>query len=369
MVDKLGVGVIGVGFGEHIHIPGFQEHPRTQVVAVAAAHPEHAEEAAEAHEIPFATGDYRELLARPEVDLVSIASPPHLHAEMALAAIEAGKPLLIEKPLAHTLAAAEALCARARERRIPAVVDFEFRFVPAFRLMQRLIAEGFLGRPRFVSVSWLVDILADPEGRRFGWSSERESGGGILGAFGSHVFDYLGWFFGEITAATGFLATGVPKRALPQSRRKAEVTADDTFGAHVRFADRLIGAVEVCAVGWHRAGHRILAYGDEGTLELRQESPSDVIHGAVLRGGRAGDPTLEELPMPEDLTLDRDYPDGRLAPFIHVIDALLRAVDGKPAPDDPGLDRGLRAQAVMDAVTRAHQARDWVPVAPALRTG
>ena len=76
MVDKLGVGVIGVGFGEHIHIPGFQEHPRTQVVAVAAAHPEHAEEAAEAHEIPFATGDYRELLARPEVDLVSIASPP-----------------------------------------------------------------------------------------------------------------------------------------------------------------------------------------------------------------------------------------------------------------------------------------------------
>jgi predicted dehydrogenase len=369
VVVKLGVGVIGVGFGEHIHIPGFQEHPRTHVVAVAAAHQERAEEAAEAHEIPFATGDYHALLARPDVDLVSIASPPHLHREMALAAIEAGKPVLIEKPLAHSLQAAEALCTRAAERRIAGVVDFEFRFVPAFRLMKRLIASGFLGRPRFVSVSWLVDILADPEGRRFGWASEREAGGGVLGAFGSHVFDYLEWFFGEITQATGFLATGVPRRALPQSRRKAEVTADDTFGAHVRFSSQLVATIEVCAVGWHRAGHRILAYGDDGTLELRQESHSDTIHGAVLRGARAGEPTLEEMAIPEDLALDREYPDGRLAPFIQVIDALLRAVDGRPEPDDPGLECGLRAQAVMEAVARAHAAGDWMPAAPALRPG
>jgi predicted dehydrogenase len=365
--DKLGVGVIGVGFGEHIHIPGFQEHPRTRVVAVAAARQERAEEAAEAHEIPFSTADYKALIARPDVDLVSIASPPHLHAEMALAAIDAAKPILIEKPMAHSLPAAEQILARAGERRVAGVVDFEFRFVPAFRLMKRLIAEGYLGRPRFISVSWLVDVLADPEGRRFGWASERETGGGVLGAFGSHVFDYLEWFFGEITAATGFLATGVPRRALPQSRRKAEVTADDTFGAHVRFQSGLVAAVEVCAVGWHRAGHRILAYGDEGTLELRQESHSDTIHGAVLRGGRAGDPTLEELPIPDDLTLDREYPDGRLAPFIQVIDALLRAVDGRGGVDDPSLERGLRAQTVMAAIARSHAAGDWVSTQPALK--
>jgi predicted dehydrogenase len=368
--DKLGVGVIGVGFGEHIHIPGFQEHPSTRVVAVAAARPERAHEVAETHEIPFATSDYRELVSRPDVDLVSIASPPHLHAEMALAAIDAAKPVLIEKPLAHSLAAAETLWARAGERHVPGVVDFEFRFVPAFRLMKQHLGNGYIGRPRFVSVSWLVDILADPEGRRFGWASQREAGGGALGAFGSHVFDYLEWFFGPITEAAGFLATGVPRRALPTSRRKAEVTADDTFGAHLRFASGLTAAVEVCTVGWHREGHRIVAYGDDGTLELTQESPSDYIHGSVLRGGRAGDPTLEEIPIPEDLALDREYADGRLAPFIQVIDALFRGIAGSPAPGDPGLREGFRAEAVAEAVRRSHAQGGWIAVAnPISRRG
>ncbi len=366
MPDKLGVGVIGVGFGEHIHIPGFQEHPGTRVVAVAAARPERAHEVAETHEIPFATSDYRELVSRPDVELVSIATPPHLHAEMALAAIDAAKPVLIEKPLAHSLAAAETLWTRAGERHVPGVVDFEFRFVPAFRLMKRLVGSGYIGRPRFVSVSWLVDILADPEGRRFGWASQREAGGGALGAFGSHVFDYLEWFFGSIAHAAGFLATGVTRRALPTSRRKADVTADDTFGAHLRFASGLTAAVEVCTVGWHRAGHRILAYGDDGTLELTQESASDYIHGSVLRGGRAGDPTLEELLIPEDLALDREYADGRLAPFIQVIDALLRRIAGSPAPDDPGLREGLRAEAIAEAVRRSHAVGGWIPIADPL---
>lgn len=353
MAEKLNVGVIGTGFGAKVHIPGFQEHPRTRVVAVAASRPERAQEAAEAHEIPFATGDYRELIAHPEVALVSIATPPDLHAEMALAALDAGKPILVEKPLAHSLAAAEAIAQRAEAARLPGIVDFEFRFVPAWMLMKRKIAEGFLGRPRFISVSWLVDSLADPDGRRFGWVNQSERGGGALAAFGSHIFDYLEWFFGDIVAATGALAIGVPRRAQAGSRRKAEVTAEDTFGVNLRFAGGLVAAVEVCTVGWHRRGHRILAYGDLGTLELVQES-SDYIHGAVLRAARAGDSTLEEVPIPEDLELRREYADGRLAPFIQVVDALVRAIDGSPRPGDPDLQTGVRAQRIIDGMHRSH---------------
>ena len=361
MAGKLGVGVVGIGFGQKIHVPGFQEHPRTRVVAVAAAHPDRAAEAAKTYEIPFATADYRELIARSDVDLVSIATPPHLHAEIALAAIAARKPFLVEKPLAHSLAQAAAVCEAAAQARVPGVVDFEFRCVPAWMLAKRWLEQGTIGRPRYVSVSWLVDILADPDGRRSSWAHQSEMGGGVLGAFGSHVFDYLEWFFGEITEATGFLAIGVKKRALPRSRRRVDVTADDTFGAHLRFASGLTAAVEVCAVGWHRRGHRLLAYGDDGTIELTQESPSDTIHGAVLRAGRAGDPTLEEVPVPEDLVLPREFPDGRLAPFIQVVDALVRAIDGAPRPGDPDLECGLRAQTVMEAVSQAHARAGWVP--------
>jgi predicted dehydrogenase len=241
-------------------------------------------------------------------------------------------------------------------------VDFEFRFVPAWMLMKRKIAEDYLGRMRFVSVSWLVDSLADPDARRFGWIHQSELGGGTLGSLGSHVFDYLEWFFGDIVEATGFVSIGVPKRLMPGSRRKAQVTAEDTFGADLRFASGLCAAVEVCTVGWHRYGHRILAFGDQGTLDLRQESASDYIHQASLRAGRAGDPTLELVPVPEDLELPREYPDGRVAPFIQVIDALVRAIEGAPRPGDPDLDCGLRAQRVMDAVSRAHEKGGWMPI-------
>ncbi len=368
MAEKLGVGVIGIGFGQKIHIPGFQEHRRTKVVAVAAQHAERAAEVAEAFDIPFSTGDYRELIAHPDVDIVTIATPPHQHEAMALAAIARGKPILIEKPLAHTLESAQKITTQAEAAKVPGIIDFEFRFVPAWMLMQRELAQGFIGRPRYVSVSWLVDILADPEGRRFGWASQQETGGGILGALGSHVFDYLEWFLGEISEATGFLATGLRTRALPDSRSTAPVTADDTFGAHLRFKSGVVAAVEVCAVGWHRAGHRITAYGDDGTLELRQESPSDYIHGALLLAGRAGDPTLEEAEIPEELSLPREYPDGRLAPFVQVADALVRAIDGKPQPGDPDLRAGLRAQAIMDAVTRAHAHGGWITPAVPLVT-
>jgi predicted dehydrogenase len=360
VADKLGVGVIGVGFGEKIHIPGFQEHPQTRVVAVAARRAVRAAEVATVFEIPFATDDYRELVTHPSVDLVSIATPPHLHAPIALAAIAAGKPFLIEKPLAHTLEAATEIVDRATAARIPAVIDFEFRFVPAWMLMQRLLQTDLIGRPRFVSVSWLVDILADPEGRRFGWASEKDTGGGILGALGSHVFDYLQWFCGDIREAQGFLLTAVGERALPDSRHRAAVTADDTFGAHLRFASGLVAAVEVCAVGWHRRGHRITAYGNEGTLELRQESPADYIHGAALFGGRAGDPVLEEMPVPEELTLPREFPDGRLAPFVQVVDALVRAMDGQARSGDPDLAAGYRAQMAMEAVARSQARGGWV---------
>ena len=354
MADKLKVGVIGTGFGQKVHIPGFQEHSGTQVVAIAASRLANAREAAEAHEIPFSTADYRELIAHPEVQAVSIATPPHLHAEMALAAIDAGKPVLIEKPLADSLAAALAIRELAAERRVPGIVDFEFRFVPAWMLMKRMIADDYLGRLRFVSVSWLVDSLADPDARRFTWINQSELGGGTLRSLGSHVFDYLEWFFGEIVEATGFLGIGVPRRTMPGSRRKAVVTAEDTVSADLRFAGGLHAAVEVCTVGWHRYGHRIIAFGDQGTLELRQESPSDYIHQASLRAGRAGDPTLELVPIPEDLELRREFPDGRLAPFIQMIDALIRAIGGAPHPGDPDLDCGLRAQRIIDAVSRSN---------------
>ena len=360
MADKLGVGVIGVGFGEKIHIPGFQEHPRTRVAAVAARRPARAAEVAEAFDIPFATDDYQELVAHRDVDIVSIATPPHLHVPMALAAIAAHKPFLVEKPLAHTLDAAKEIAERAAAARVPGVIDFEFRFVPAWMLMHDLLGAGSIGRLRYVSVSWLVDILADPDGRRFGWASEKEAGGGILGALGSHVFDYLHWFLGDIREAQGFLLTAIGERALPDSRQRAAVTADDAFGAHLRFASGLLAAVEVCAVGWHRRGHRITVYGDDGTIELRQESPADYIHEAALYGGRAGDPVLEEVAIPEEMVLPREFPDGRLAPFIQVVDALLRAIDGHGRPGDPDLAAGLRAQHVMEAVARSQARGGWM---------
>src|SRR6266496_1203975 len=192
------IGIIGAGFARTTQIPGFKAIKGARVVAIASARREHAEEVAREFDIPHVESDWRELIARDDVDLVSIVTPVGTHCEMTLAALERGKAVLCEKPMAIDADEAKRMTERAREAGVLALIDHELRFLSGRVKLRELLAEGEIGNVRHAKLTFRSDSRADTN-RPWNWWSDKKQGGGTLGAIGSHVIDCF--FFNE-TATT-----------------------------------------------------------------------------------------------------------------------------------------------------------------------
>ena len=345
------VGVLGTGFGAAVHIPALRHLPDTEVVAVCSRHAERAERVAAEHGIPATFTDHRELLRDGEVDAVVVATPPFLHHQMALAALEAGKHVLCEKPMARNLAEARDMAKMAERAGVVAMLNHEYRFVPARARIKELIAEGYLGEPQAVTLTVFRSSLADPDGRPFGWLMEQDKAGGMLGATGSHHVDALRWWFGEVKAVAGATATMVKRRRLPGSATLATVDADDNFAFVLRFANGALGTVHVTATAPVDTGEEILLSGSEGMLMAHGEDS--------LYGARRGEGALAELPLPEP---PADYPpfDHPLtAPTVRLLATWVAAIrTGEPA--SPSFADGVKVQEVLDGVARSGRQGRWI---------
>ncbi|MEM0981948.1 MAG: Gfo/Idh/MocA family oxidoreductase, partial [Cyanobacteria bacterium P01_H01_bin.58] len=170
--STLGIAVMGTGFGQKIHIPGFGIHHRTEVKAVYHRDPTQAQEIAAKHNIPKACSTLAEVWSLPEIDAVSIATPPFLHLEMATQALQAGKHILLEKPTALTVEEARQIETLAQQHQRVATLDFEFRFVPAWQHFAELLAAGYIGQPRLIKVDWMVPGRANSD-RAWSWYAEQ----------------------------------------------------------------------------------------------------------------------------------------------------------------------------------------------------
>lgn len=175
MNNKLGVAVVGTGFGRKIHIPGLQVHSRTDVVAVYHRNLERAQALAQAHTIPQACDRLEDLLALPEVNAVAIATPPFLHYEMAHQVLQARKHLLLEKPTTLNAVQARELCQLATAQGVVAMMDFEFRFVPAWQRLAEYLKDGYVGQKRLIKIDWLVSSRADAQ-RPWNWYAQKDKG-------------------------------------------------------------------------------------------------------------------------------------------------------------------------------------------------
>lgn len=359
--SQIGVAVVGTGFGQKIHIPGLQAHHRTHVVAVHHRDLEKARAIAEAHQIPHACQTVAELVQLPEVQAVSISTPPFLHSEMATTVLQAGKHLLLEKPTALSVQEAAALYQLAQAQNVVVSMDFEFRFVPVWQRFAELLAEGYVGQKRLVKVDWMVSSRADAS-RPWNWYARKDQGGGALGAIGSHLFDYLDWLFGPIQQLCGRLSTTIPTRPDSATGVAKPVDADDTALIMLEFADGTPGQACLSAVTYHGRGHWVEVYGDRGTLILGSDNQSDYVHGFKLWGSQAGQP-LAELDVPERLAFPKTYPDGRLAPFIRVVDRWVQGIDQGESLV-PSLREGVYSQLLMDLTHESNATHAWVTVPP-----
>lgn len=358
--NKIGIAIVGTGFGQKIHIPGFQNHSRTEVVAVYNPDLNKAKSIAHKNNIPYGDNDLNKILSLPEVQGVSISTPPYLHYDMAKATLEAGKHLLLEKPMNMNANETKELYHLAQKKGLTAVADFEFRFVPAWQLLAEYLTQNYVGNIRFIKIDWLVTSRANPE-RPWNWYSRKDQGGGALGAIGSHVFDYIHWLFGSITKLSGHLSCAIAERPDPKSHNELKpVTADDTCMIMLELANQIPCQVNLSSVTYQGRGHWLEIYGEKGTLVLGSDNLKDYVHGFKLLAAEIDNP-LKEVEIPKRLAFPQVFIDGRLAPFIRVIDQFVEGIDtGKSLT--PSLKEGVYSQLLMDLTHQSHQSQQWVNV-------
>lgn len=357
----IGVAVVGTGFGQKVHIPGFQAHARTQVVAVYHRDLNKAKGIADTHNIPHACNTISDLVALPEVAAVSISSPPFLHYEMAKTVLQARKHLLLEKPTTLSVSEARELYNLAVANKVIATLDFEFRFVPAWQKFAEMLSQGYVGQKRLIKIDWLVSSRADAS-RPWNWYSRKDQGGGALGALGSHTFDYISWLFGSVRRLSAHLSTAIPLRPDPVTGELKPVDADDSCMLMLELADGTPCQVCISACTYQGRGHWVEVYGDRGTLVLGSDNQKDYVHGFRLWASQAGQP-LVEVKIPPHL-VPQTYTDGRIAPFISVVDQWVQGIDTGEAIE-PSLRSGVYSQLLMDLTHQSHTQGRWLDV-PAL---
>lgn len=352
--DYVGIGIIGAGFARTTQIPGFRACEGARVAAIASARRENAERVAREFEIPFVGDDWRAVVAHPDVDLVSIVSPPATHAEMTLAALGAGKAILCEKPTAMNAEEAARMRDAAREARLVAHIDHELRFLPGRQKMRDMIRAGELGRIRHAKFLFRADSRADAS-RAWDWWSDAEQGGGVLGAIGSHAVDSLQWLLGtRVSHVSATLATHVRERPAGTSGGMRPVTSDDEANLLLHFADAdategATGAVSMSVVEPGRTEHRVEVFGERGALCV--EDSGELWHAGVgAREWRRVE--TESAPLAEGM-----HDSGWSRGFTVLARELVAALrEGRTSVEEAAtFEDGYHIQLVLDAARAAHE--------------
>ncbi|UKO97937.1 Gfo/Idh/MocA family protein [Nostoc sp. UHCC 0870] len=357
--NKIGIAIVGTGFGQKVHIPAFQAHHRTEIVAIYHRDINKAKAIAEANNIPHACDTIAEILALPTVQAVSISTPPFLHYEMAKQVLQAGKHLLLEKPVTLNVTEAKELYQLAKKQNVIATVDFEFRFVPAWQLFAELLTSDYVGNQRLIKIDWLGSSRADTS-RPWNWYSSQEKGGGALGSLGSHAFDYIYWLFGPVKRLNAHLTTAIPARVEPASGELKPVETDDTCLLSLELANGTPCQVAISAVVHASRTHSVEVYGDRGTLIIGSDNQKDYIHGFKVWGSHPGEP-LQEIEIPQRLLFPQHYPDGRICAFLRVVNQWIQGIDTQQQTI-PSLKEGIYSQLLMDLSHKSHNTSTWVEV-------
>jgi predicted dehydrogenase len=373
----LGVGLIGYAFMGAAHSQAWRTAPRffdlplrPELRVLAGRDATRVAEAAGKLGWDATETDWRRVLERDDVGLVDVCTPGDTHAEIAIAALDAGKHVLCEKPLANTVAEAEAMAdaaARAAARGVRSMVGFTYRRVPAIGLARRLVAEGRLGRIRHVRAAYLQDWIADPSAP-MSWRLEKErAGSGALGDIGAHVVDLTQFITGEtVTGVSALLETFVEERPLPAAAGSlsgvagegmGRVTVDDAAVFLARFSGGAVATFEATRFALGRKnGIRIEINGSEGSLAFDFEDMNVLeFFDGTEPAERAGFRRII-VTEPEHPYVAAWWPAGHGLGyehgFTHQVVDLVTAI-AKDEDPVPSFADGLQVQRVLDAVERS----------------
>ncbi|GAA3678112.1 Gfo/Idh/MocA family oxidoreductase [Nonomuraea antimicrobica] len=371
MSDKttIGVGMVGYAFMGRVHsqawrsVGAFFDLPLTPRMAVLAGRSKERTEAAAA-QLGWAgiETDWRELVKRDDVQIVDICTPGDSHAEIAIAALEAGKHVLCEKPLANSVAEAEAMVAAAAAAPGRSMVAFNYRRVPAVALARRYVEEGRIGEVRHVRAAYLQDWIVDPEFPLVWRLQKDKAGAGALGDIGSHIVDAAQFITGQrVVGVSALTETFIKERPLAAesaglgatgSAARGTVTVDDAALFIGRLSGGGLASFEATRfANGRKNAMRIEINGSLGSLAFDFEAMNELWFSA--NGGGFERILVTE---PDHPYVGAWWPPGHGLgyehTFTHEIKDFLEAV-ATGADPTPSFADGLRVQRVLEAVERS----------------
>ncbi|MFJ3385127.1 MULTISPECIES: Gfo/Idh/MocA family protein [unclassified Curtobacterium] len=389
--ERLRVAMVGHGFMGAAHSQAWRTTPRffdlgvePEMAVVVGRDPDRTEAARVQYGWQAASTDWRAVVADPDIDVVDVVSPGSSHVEVAIAALEAGKHVLCEKPLANTVAEAEAMTAAAdaaRARGVRAMVGFSYRRVPAIAFARDLVQAGRIGTVRQVRALYLQDWLTDADGPMTWRLDKALAGSGSLGDIGAHAIDLVEHVTGaRLASVSGTLETFVTERPLladgvglsgTASSERGQVTVDDAAFFIGRLgggaADGAIGTFEATRYATGRKnGLTLEISGSEGAIQFDLEAMNELrLYESSAPAGEQGFRRIL-VTEPEHPYAAAWWPTGHLIGYEHTfshqvkdfVDAIVAGTDPSPSFAD-----GLHVQRVLDAVERsAADGSSWTAI-------
>lgn len=372
-MKTIGIGLVGSGFmgRSHAHAfraaPGVFELPLQPVFEMLAdVNAEAAAKAAAALGFARSTGDWQALVADPAVDLVDITTPNTLHMPIALAAIEAGKPVYCEKPLAPNAADAKRMVDAAERKGIKTAVGFNYLKNPMVALAREIVQSGEIGEVVSFRGIHAEDYMTDPQAP-WTWRLDKTGGHGVVADLGSHIISIARFIVGPIESLVGQIETVTKARPLAGSSEMRAVEVDDEARALVRFASGATGSLEA---SWVKAGRKMtLAFeitGSKGTIEVDHERFNELrLFTVGSARGREGFKTI--LAGPDHAFYKEFCPaPGHQLGFNDIktieVMALIRSLAGGPK-FMPDFREAWEIQRVVDAIVISANQRRWIDIA------
>ena len=365
-VDEIGVGMLGYAFMGKAHSNAYKTLPymtwppplRPRLIAIAGRNRTAVAEAAQRYGFDTAVTDWRELLANDRVALFDNSGPNNLHGEPTIAAAQAGKHVLCEKPLGRSAAESHEIWQAAARAGVKHMCAFNYRFVPAVRLARNLIEGGELGEIYHFRGRYLQEWIIEPAFERVWRLDAGAAGSGALGDLGAHVIDLARFLVGEITAVSAITRTFIPERP------GGTVDVDDAFESTVEFESGAVGTIE--ASRFCRGRRNALSFeinGSKGSIAFELERLNELqVHLVDSAPGRRAQGFRQVLVTEADHPfLEWWWPQGHIIgwehTFVHEIHHFLRAIatGEEVRPYGADFEDGYRAAEVCDAIIRSSQ--------------
>lgn len=371
----LRIGIAGYGIMGKAHSYGYRVAPmlydlpvNPMVVSMSGRDPDALSAAAQSYGVPHWTTDWRALVDDPNIDLIDVCTPPGTHAEISIAAAEAGKAVLCEKPLSATLSDAVAAAAAVNVAGVHNAVGFNYRRLPAVALMKSMVEAGEIGDVLMFRAVWMTDEFLDPT-IPFDWRFDPAIGGSSIADLGAHLFDMALWMVGDVEQVTAQSSTFTKERST--SGGPQQVLVDEASSVLMRFASGASGVVDMARTAARRpCDLTVEINGTQGTLSFDYARLNELTFGSLADDSRHYGMRRIRAEHPTHPFAGHWWPIGQGvgygSSFVNQVAALL--TDWPSGVWEPSFAQGARVQAICDAAERSAASGAWVPV-PRIQIG